>query len=154
MMNKIFLMGRLVADPELKSTPSGTMVCTSRIACDRDIKDKTTGERKTDFINLVSWRSAAEFVARYFRKGSMIAVVGRLQIRDYVDKDGNKRYATEVVTENIYFADSKQLGGMEGVAGELDEMARQAASAGKYTPPSEAGQFSELAPEDDGDLPF
>ena len=99
MLNKIFLMGRLVADPELRTTPSGVSVSTFRIACDRDFKDKETGERETDFINIVAWRQTAEFVSRSFSKGRMAVVVGRLQIRNYTDRDGNKRTAAEVIAE-------------------------------------------------------
>lgn len=109
MLNKCFFMGRLVADPELKSTNTGVPVCTFRIACDRDYKPKD-GERETDFINIVTWRSTAEFVSEYFKKGRMIVVDGRLQIRPYTDRDGNKRTAAEVVADNVYFGDSKPKG--------------------------------------------
>ena len=93
MLNKIFLQGRLVADPEMRHTPSGVAVASLRLAVDRDFKDKETGEKKADFINVVAWRSTAEFVSRYFTKGRMAVVEGRLQIRDYTDRDGNKRSA-------------------------------------------------------------
>lgn len=108
MLNKIFIMGRLVADPELRHTQSGTAVASLRLAVDRDFKDKDTGERKADFINVVAWRSTAEFIARNFSKGRMAVVAGSLQIRDWTDKDGNKRTTAEVVAENVYFADSKR----------------------------------------------
>lgn len=108
MLNKIFIMGRLVADPELSHTQSGTAVASLRLAVDRDFKDKDTGERKADFINVVAWRSTAEFIARNFSKGRMAVVEGRLQMRDWTDKDGNKRTTAEVVADNIYFADSKR----------------------------------------------
>ena len=108
MLNKIFLQGRLVADPEMRHTPSGVAVASLRLAVDRDFKDKETGEKKADFINVVAWRSTAEFVSRYFTKGRMAVVEGRLQIRDYTDRDGNKRTAAEVVADNVYFGDSKR----------------------------------------------
>ena len=108
MLNKCFLQGRLVADPELRHTQSGTAVASFRLAVDRDFKDKDTGERKADFINVVAWRSTAEFIARNFSKGRMIVVSGSLQMRDWTDKDGNKRTTAEVVAENVYFADSKR----------------------------------------------
>ena len=108
MLNKIFLQGRLVADPELRHTQSGVAVATFRMAVDRDFKDRETGERKADFINIVAWRSTAEFVSRFFTKGRMAIVEGRLQVREYTDRDGNRRYATEVVADNIYFGDSKR----------------------------------------------
>lgn len=107
MLNSVNIMGRIVADPELKQTPAGVPVCTFRIACDRDFKNKQTGERETDYVSLVTWRSTAEFVARSFSKGRMIVAEGRLQIRPYTDQDGNKRTATEIVAENVYFADSR-----------------------------------------------
>lgn len=108
MLNKIFIMGRLVADPELRHTQSGTAVASLRLAVDRDFKDKDTGERKADFINVVAWRSTAEFIARNFSKGRMIVVSGSLQMRDWTDKDGNKRTTADVVAESVYFADSKR----------------------------------------------
>ena len=101
MLNHITIMGRLVADPELRTTPQGVTVATMRLAVDRDFKNKQTGERETDFINVVAWRQTAEFVSRFFTKGRMAVVEGRLQIRPYTDRDGNKRTAAEVVAENI-----------------------------------------------------
>lgn len=108
MQNKVFLQGRLVADPELRRTPSGISVCTVRIACDRDFKDKVSGERDTDFFDVVSWRSTAEFLSKYFSKGRLIFVEGRLQTRDYVTKSNERRFVTEVVADQIYFGDSKK----------------------------------------------
>ena len=108
MLNKIFLQGRLVADPELRHTQSGIAVASFRIAVDRDFKDRETGEKKADFINVVAWRNTAEFVSRFFSKGRMAIVDGKLQVREYTDRDGNRRYATEVVADNIYFGDSKR----------------------------------------------
>lgn len=108
MLNKTFLQGRLVADPELRQTQSGTNVCSFRLAVDRDFKDKDTGERKTDFVNVIAWRQTAEFVSRFLSKGRMAIVEGKLQTREYIDREGNRRYATEVVADNIYFGDSKR----------------------------------------------
>lgn len=108
MLNKIFLMGRLVVEPELRYTPTNTPVTTFRIAVDRDFKDKETGERKADFISVVAWRNTAEFVARNFRKGSLAVVVGQLQIRDWTDNNGNKRTSPEVIVDNIYFGGAKR----------------------------------------------
>ena len=107
MLNHITLMGRLVADPELRTTPQGAAVCTIRLACDRDFKNKQTGERETDFVDVVTWRATAEYVSRYFTKGRMAVVSGRLQIRPYTDREGNKRTAAEVVADNVYFGDSR-----------------------------------------------
>lgn len=106
MLNTITIMGRLTRDPELKTTPSGASVTSFTLAVERDFKDKETGEKVTDFIDCVAWRGTAEFVTRFFTKGRMAVVNGRLQLRDYTDKDGNKRRAAEVVAENVYFGDS------------------------------------------------
>ena len=107
MLNKVILMGRLTADPELKQTPAGVSVASFRLACDRNYTDKS-GNRECDFINVVAWRNTAEFISRYFQKGRMIALEGSIQTRGYTDKDGNKRTVFEVVAEQVYFADSKQ----------------------------------------------
>ena len=106
MLNHITIMGRLTRDPELRRTQSGTAVTSFSLAVDRDFKDKNTGEKTTDFIDCVAWRGTAEFVSRYFSKGRMAVVDGRLEIRDYTDRDGNKRRAAEVVAESVYFGDS------------------------------------------------
>ena len=156
MLNKIFLMGRLVADPEAKQTPSGVPVTTFRIAVDRDFKNKQTGEKEADFITVVAWRSTAEFVAKYFAKGRMAVVEGRLQIRPYTDRDGNKRSATEVVAENIYFGDSRREGDGGSYGGGYPHAGGPAPSAqpSPYDAPIPAGdQFTELD-DDDGELPF
>ena len=105
MLNYIFIMGRLTQDPELRRA-GDTPVCTFRIACDRDYKTKD-GNKETDFVDVVAWRGLAETVAKYFAKGRMAIVEGRLQIRPWTDKDGNKRYATEIVAERVRFGDSK-----------------------------------------------
>lgn len=136
MLNKVFLQGRLVADPELRHTQQGTPVASYRLAVDRDYKSKDSNAQNTDFVNIVSWRNTAEFVSRYFTKGRMMLVEGRLQMRNYTDKDGNRRVAAEVVTDNVHFADSRK-DGSNNEDGSLQE------SAG----------FEELT-DDDGDLPF
>ena len=137
MLNKIFIMGRLTRDPELRRTQTGTGVASFTLAVDRDFKDKETGEKKADFINVVAWRSTAEFVSRYFTKGRMAVVAGRLQFRDYTDRDGNKRTAAEVVADNVYFGDSKR---------DYD--------GGGYAAPQQPGDgFGELE-YDYGPLPF
>ena len=97
MLNRIILMGRLTRDPELRHTQAGTSVASFSLAVDRDFKDKSTGEKGTDFIDIVAWRSSAEFVSRFFTKGRMAVVEGRLQLRDWTDKDGNKRRTAEVL---------------------------------------------------------
>lgn len=107
MLNHITIMGRLVRDPELRSTQSGTSVCSFSIACDRDFSSKDSKEKQTDFIDCVAWRSTAEFVSKYFAKGRMAVVSGRLQIRDWKDKEGNNRRSAEIVADNVYFGDSK-----------------------------------------------
>ena len=167
MLNKIFLQGRLVADPEMRHPPSGVAVTSFRLAVDRDFKDRETGEKKADFINIVAWRSTAEFVSRYFNKGRMAVVDGRLQMRDYTDRDGNKRTAAEVVADNVYFGDSRRdaegggsYGGYGGgYSGGYAAPAPSAPASGAapvpppaYTAPM-GGQFAELD-DDDGELPF
>ena len=107
MLNKIIIMGRLTRDPELRRTGSGTAVTSFSLACDRDFKSQS-GDKETDFIEVVAWKNTAEFVSKYFSKGRMAVVDGRLQIRDWTDKAGNKRTTAEVVAENVYFADSKR----------------------------------------------
>lgn len=138
MLNNIILMGRLVRDPELRRTQSGTAVAAFSLAVDRDFKGQD-GAKETDFIDVVAWRSTAEFVSKYFTKGRMAVVEGRLQIRRWTDSEGNKRRTAEVVAESIYFGDSKKDTGGEGYSG------------GEPKEP-EGGQFAEV--EDDGQLPF
>ena len=133
MLNKIILMGRLTRDPELRRTQSGTAVASFTLAVDRDYKPQD-GERETDFIDIVAWRSTGEFVSKYFTKGRMAVVEGRLQVRDWTDKDGNKRRSTEVVADNVYFGDSKRP--------ESD------------TPAEPSGELQELPDEEKGELPF
>ncbi len=114
MLNHIVLMGRLTRDPELRRTASGVAVATFSIAVDRDFSNSATGERETDFIDIVTWRSTAEFVSKYFTKGRMAVVSGRLQIRNWNDKEGNKRRSAEVIADNVYFGDSRREGGDNG----------------------------------------
>lgn len=104
-LNKVILGGRLTADPELKTTPSGVSVCQIGLAVNR--KYSKEGEQNTDFINCVAWRATAEFISRYFRKGSSLCIVGNIQTRSYTDKDGNKRSVTEVIVDEAMFVDSK-----------------------------------------------
>ena len=108
MLNNITLMGRLTKDPELRYTQQGTAVSSFTLAVDRDVISKETGRRETDFIACVAWKSGAEFVDKYFKQGQLAAVSGRLQIREWADKDGNKRWTPEVVVNNVYFAESKK----------------------------------------------
>lgn len=110
MLNKIIVMGRLTRDPETRRTQGGTAVAGFDLAVERDFKDKQTGERTTDFIDCVAWGHTGEFVSRFFTKGRMAIVEGRLQIRDWTDKEGNKRRSAEVVADQVYFGDSKRDG--------------------------------------------
>ena len=132
MLNRIIVMGRMTRDPELRRTGSGTAVTSFSLAVDRDFKSQS-GEKETDFIDIVAWRNTAEFVSKYFSKGRMAVVEGRLQLRDWTDKEGNKRRTAEIVADSVYFGDSKRNGG-DTVQSEPQ------------------GDFSEI--EDDGDLPF
>lgn len=140
MLNKIFLQGRLVADPELRHTQQGTAVASFRMAVDRDFKSKDPGASNTDFINIVAWRNTAEFVSRYFTKGRMAVVEGRLQMREYTDKGGNKRTVAEVVSNNVYFGDSKRN-------------SESGANASYDGAPDGPPDFDELE-DDDEELPF
>lgn len=110
MLNRIIIMGRLTRDPELRRTQNSTAVASFTMAVDRDFKGED-GKRATDFIDIVAWRAAAEFVAKYFTKGRMAIVEGRLQLRDWKDKDGNARRSAEVIADNVYFGDSKRDSG-------------------------------------------
>lgn len=118
MLNVIVLMGRLVADPELRHTPNDIPVCSFRVAVDRNFVAKGSNERQADFIDIVAWRQSAEFVSRYFTKGSMIAVQGSLQTRSYEDKQGNRRTAFEVVADHVSFCGSKRESGGSAYGGE------------------------------------
>lgn len=153
MLNKIVLQGRLCKDPELRYTQSGTAVASFTLAVDRDSKNKGTGERPVDFIDCVAWRNTAEFAANYFSKGRMTVVEGRLQIRDWTDKDGNKRKSAEVLVGSLYFGDSKNSTGKEDP---LDGLQRNAPGIVEQTERSSmrtrGGGFSEL--DEDEKLPF
>lgn len=107
MLNHIVIMGRLTKDPELRHTGNGVAVTSFTLAVDRDFSGKDNKEKETDFIDCVAWRAAGEFVSKHFAKGRMACVSGRLQLRDWTDKDGNKRRNAEVIADNVYFADSK-----------------------------------------------
>ena len=107
MLNHISIMGRITKDIELRRTNTGVAVASFTLAVDRDFKEKN-GEKETDFIDCVAWRNTAEFVEKYFSKGRMAIVAGRLQIRSWTDKDGNKRRTAEVIADNVYFGDSKK----------------------------------------------
>lgn len=143
MLNHITIMGRLTKDPELRRTQSGTSVTSFSMAVDRDFKNQS-GEKETDFIEVVAWKNTAEFVSKYFSKGRIAIVDGRLQIRDWTDKDGGKRRSAEVVADNVYFGDSKRDGGTGDYG-----------AAPAYGAPAPGGQsgFAEIS-EEDGELPF
>ena len=146
MLNKIFIMGRLTRDPELRRTQNGTAVTSFTLAVDRDFKN-ADGTKETDFIDCVVWRQTAEFVSKYFTKGRMAVVEGRLQIRDWQDKDGNKRRNAEVVADNVYFGDSKK----DDYGGAPVGGYKAAGKAVDVEP--EAEDFAEVE-DDDSDLPF
>ena len=148
MLNHIVLMGRLTRDPELRRTGSGIPVTTFTLAVDRDFgNNRETGEKETDFIDIVTWRNTAEFVSKYFTKGRMAVVSGRLQIRNWNDKDGNKRRSAEVVADNVYFGDSKR----EGAGGGFDQgysqpaYQQQPAYGGGYGGQSYGGGYGQPA---------
>lgn len=143
MLNHIVIMGRLTADPELRYTQSGTPVASFKLAVDRDFAEKGA-EKHTDFIDCVAWRQTGEFAAKYFTKGSMAVVSGRLQIREWQDQNGNKRRNAEVVADNIYFGESKRTQGAENA-----HTAQTTAQGSAF----QGSAFSELN-DGDGDLPF
>ena len=158
MLNHITIMGRLTRDPELRRTGSGIAVASFTLAVDRDFSPRDGGERETDFIDCVAWRQTGEFVSKYFTKGSMIVVSGRLQIRNWNDKDGNKRRSAEVVADNCYFGDSKRDGDSgSAYGGNSFAGAYSAPSAGfgGYSAPASApaSDFAMLE-DDDAQLPF
>ena len=152
MLNCAVIMGRLVADPELRTTTSGISVISFRVAVDRNFV-RQGEERQADFIDVVAWRQTAEFVSRYFRKGSMIAVQGSIQTRNYEDRNGNKRTAVEIVADNVSFCGSKAESGNAGGNARYDEPARPQAqpSAPAYATGS-VGDFNDI--QDDDELPF
>lgn len=147
MLNHITIMGRLVKDPELRRTQSGVAVASFTLAVERDYTGKDQGEKETDFIDCVAWRQAGEFAAKYFTRGRMACVAGRLQIRLWTDKDGNKRRSAEVVADNIYFADSKNA-----ADGGSSSPTAAAPATPAATPAPATGSFAPL--DDDEELPF
>ena len=163
MLNHITIMGRLTRDPELRRTGSGIAVASFTVAVDRDFGGRDGGERETDFIDCVAWRQTGEFVSKYFTKGSMIVVSGRLQIRNWNDKDGNKRRTAEVVADNVYFGESKRSSEGASYGGNTyggnsyggNSYSAPAPSYGGYAAPSgaPASDFARLE-DDDAQLPF
>ena len=168
MLNHITIMGRLTRDPELRRTGSGIAVASFTVAVDRDFGGRDGGERETDFIDCVAWRQTGEFVSKYFTKGSMIVVSGRLQIRNWNDKEGNKRRTAEVVAENCYFGESKRSadgnssyggnaygGNSYGNSSYGGGYSAPAPSYGGYSAPAAApaSDFAMLE-DDDAQLPF
>ena len=149
MLNHIVLMGRLTRDPELRYTQSQLPVASFSLACERDFGGRDGSEKQTDFIDIVAWRSTAEFVSKYFTKGSMAVVSGRLQIRDWTDREGNKRRSAEVVADNVYFGESRRDGGDSGERGSYT----RDYEAPKSSPKPAASPFEDLG-GDDGELPF
>ncbi len=153
MLNHITIMGRLTRDPELRYTQSQTPVASFTLAVDRDFGSRDGGEKQTDFIDCVAWRQTAEFVSKYFTKGSMAVVSGRLQIRDWTDRDGGKRRSAEVVVDNMYFGESRRRDGDSGDSrGSSYSSYGNSGSAGKSSAPA-ASAFAELD-DGDGELPF
>ena len=150
MLNHIVLMGRLTRDPELRRTGTGVAVASFSIAVDRDFGSRESGEKETDFIDIVAWRNTAEFVSKYFTKGRMAVVSGRLQIRNWTDKAGNKRRSAEVVADNIYFGDSKRDGDS---AGSFAPFGGDFGAPPAPAAPSAGSDFAMLE-EDDSQLPF
>ena len=150
MLNHITIMGRLTRDPELRRTGSGVAVASFTLAVDRDFGKNENGEKETDFIDCVAWRQTGEFVSKYFTKGRMAVVSGRLQIRPWTDKDGNKRRTAEIVADNVYFGDSRRDGDNAG-----SYSAPAAGSFGGYSAPAAApaSDFAMLE-DDDAQLPF
>lgn len=151
MLNHIVLMGRLTRDPELRHTQAGIAVASFNLAVDRDFGGRE--EKQTDFIDIVAWRNTGEFVSKYFTKGQMAVVSGRLQIREWTDKDGGKRRTAEVVADNVYFGDSKKSREGDSYSGG-GSYSNNNYSNNSYNKPAPAieADFSEI--DDDGELPF
>ena len=147
MLNHIVIVGRLTRDPELRRTGSGIAAASFTVAVDRDFRDRDGGEKETDFIDCVAWRSTGEFVSKYFTKGSMIVVSGRLQIRSWTDNDGNKRRTAEVVADNVYFGDSKR-------SSEGNPCSAAPTTPGYAAPASAPASNFEMLDDDDAQLPF
>ena len=158
MLNHIVIMGRLTRDPELRRTGSGIAVASFSVAVERDFGNRDGGERETDFIDCVAWRQTGEFVSKYFTKGRMIVVSGRLQIRNWTDKDGNKRRTAEVVADNCYFGDSKRdSDGGNAYGGNTyggSSYSAPAPSYGGYSAPSALASDFAMLDDDDAQLPF
>ena len=154
MLNHITIMGRLTRDPELRRTGSGIAVASFTLAVDRDFSPRDGGERETDFIDCVAWRQTGEFVSKYFTKGRMAVVSGRLQIRSWTDKDGNKRRTAEVVADNVYFGDSKREGDNGGSSYGGNAYSAPAPSFGGYSAPSSPVSDFAMLDDDDAQLPF
>ena len=146
MLNHITIMGRLTRDPELRRTASGVAVTSFTLAVDRDIANKDTGVRDTDFLDCVAWRGTGEFVNKHFRKGSMAVISGRLQIRDWTDKDGYKRRTAEIVADNVYFGESKK-------SSEVKSTNPAQNDPQYYAQPAPQSDFAVLD-DDDAQLPF
>ena len=155
MLNQIVLMGRLTRDPELRRTGSGIAVASFTLAVDRDFKSQN-GEKECDFIDIVAWRSTGEFVSKYFTKGSMAVVSGRLQIRNWTDKEGNKRRSAEVVADNVYFGSSKRDNASGGSYSEFGGGYSAPAGGNSFSAPAAPAANSEFSmlEDDDSDLPF
>ena len=155
MLNHITIMGRMTRDPELRRTGSGVAVTSFTLAVDRDFTPKDGGERETDFIDCNAWRSTGEFVSKYFQKGSMAIVSGRLQIRNYTDKDGNKRRAAEVVADSVYFGDSKKSSeGNSTSYGNENPFSETEALINKYQQQGGIQSDFGMLDDDDAQLPF
>ena len=150
MLNHITVMGRLVRDPELRRTGSGVAVASFTVAVERDFGGRDGGERKTDFINCVAWRQTGEFVSKYFTKGRMIVVDGRLEMRDWTDREGNKRTSAEINVDNAYFGDSKR----DGDNGGNTYSAPAASGFGGYSAPAAPASDFAMLDDDDAQLPF
>ena len=157
MLNHIVIMGRLTRDPELRYTQSQTPVASFTLAVDRDFGGRDGGEKQTDFIDCVAWRQTAEFVSKYFTKGRMAVVSGRLQIRDWTDREGGKRRSAEVVVDNVYFGDSRRDNNDGGNYGGNSYGSSYGDSSRSYSAPASsapsANTFAELD-DGDGELPF
>ena len=150
MLNHITIMGRFVRDPELRRTGSGIAVASFTLAVDRDFKSSNGGDKEVDFIDCVAWRQAGEFVSKYFTRGRMAVVSGRLQIRSWTDKDGNKRRTAEVVADNVYFADSKS----ENTSSVTQQSASASYGTPVYSAPSYPASDFAMLEDDDAQLPF
>ena len=147
MLNQISVQGRLARDPELRRTNSGKAVTSFTLACDRDFKNQQTGEKEVDFIECVAWGGTAEMVEKYFRKGQMAVATGRLQLRDWTDKNGQKRRTAEILVNSVYFCGSRESGT------QASSGADNGYSAPAYQTPAPAANFAELE-DDDAQLPF